>query len=265
MTDPFQNVDAGGSDFVDAVADALEARAQEPVMVKIVEDYLGLISYPPDGTHIEVGAGTGVIARRLAARASNGRVISTDPSPGLVAAGQRLGSDVPNLSFEVADGASLRFDDDSIDTVLFHTVLSHVPDPSVLLAEAARVLRPGGALVVCDADFEKTSLSNFQGDPLDMCAKYFAKNFVTDKYLVSKLRALVADAGFILKSFEVTSRVITHGDGGMVWVGLGGQTMVKNRQIGPQLAAALVEEYHRRKENGSLYGHLPFATLVAER
>ncbi len=265
MTDPFQNVDAGGTDFVVAVANALEARAQEPVMVKIVDDYLDLIPYPPGGTHIEVGAGTGVIARRLAARATNGQVISTDPSLGLVAAGQELGADISNLSFEVADGGSLRFDDGSIDTVLFHTVLSHVPDPSILLAEAARVLRPGGMLVVCDADFEKTSLSNFQGDPLDMCAKYFAENFVTDKYLVSKLRGLVANAGFYLTSFDMTSRLITHGDGGMVWVGMGGQNMVNAGQIGPQLAEAMVEEYHRRKENGSLYGHLPFATLVAQR
>jgi arsenite methyltransferase len=265
MTDPFQDVDAGGDDFVDAVAQALEVRAQEPIMVKIVEDYLDLISYPPGGIHIEVGAGTGVIARRLAARATTGQVISTDPSPGLVAAGQKLGTGISNLSFEVAGGASLRFDESSIDTVLFHTVLSHVPDPSLLLAEAARVLRPGGTLVVCDADFEKTSLSNFQGDPLDMCAKYFAENFVTDKYLVSKLRALVADAGFDLTHFEVTSRVITQGDGGMTWVGMGGQHMVKSGQIGPELAQGLVAEYQRRKENGSLYGHLPFATLVAQR
>jgi arsenite methyltransferase len=198
-------------------------------------------------------------------RARNGYVISTDPSPGLVAAGGKLGVEIPNLSFEVADGAALRFEDNSIDTVLFHRVLSHVPDPSILLAEAGRVLRPGGTLVVCDADFEKTSLSNFQGDPLDMCAKYFAENFVTDKYLVSKLRALATDAGFDVQSFDVTSRVITHGDGGMVWVGMGSQDMVKNGHIGQQLADAMVEEYHRRKENGSLYGHLPFATLVAQR
>lgn len=92
MTDPFQDVDAGGRDFVDAVANAHEVRAQEPVMLQIVDNYLDQIAYPDGGTHLEVGAGTGALARRLAARATNGQVISTDPSPGLEGRGAKAWS-----------------------------------------------------------------------------------------------------------------------------------------------------------------------------
>jgi arsenite methyltransferase len=263
MSDPFQDVQAHGAEFVDAVVQALEARAAEPIMQEIIADYLDDLHYPKDGLHVEIGAGSGAISRKLARRARNGQVIATDPSEGLIAAAADLARDIDNMSCEVGDGAALRFDDDSVDTVILHTVLSHVPDPSVLLDEAARVLKPGGLLVICDADFEKTSLSSGAGDPLQGCADFFAAHFVTDKYLCSKLRTLVAEAGFDIQDFRVTARLITQGIGGLTWVGMGGQKMVEHGLIGPQLAEALVAEYHRRVGAGTLYGVLPFVTLVA--
>ena len=48
------------------------------------------------------------------------------------------------------------------DAIVFHTVLCHVVSSPELLAEAMRVLRPGGTLVVCDADFSKASLAGFE-------------------------------------------------------------------------------------------------------
>lgn len=263
MSDPFQNVQAYGADFIDTVVQALEARAAEPVMQEIVAEYLDDIEFPDGGVHVEIGAGSGAISRRLAKRAANGHVIATDPSEGLITAARDLARGIDNLSCRVADGADLPFDDDKIDTVIFHTVLSHVSDPSELLDEAARVLKPGGILVICDADFEKTSLSNAAGDPLQACADFFAEHFVTDKYLCSKLRGLVEEAGFELQEFRLDARLITEGLGGLTWVGMGSQKMVEHGLIGPDLAEALVGEYHRRVKAGTLYGVLPFATLIA--
>lgn len=263
MSDPFQNVQAQGAEFVHTVVQALEARASEPAMQEIIAAYLDDIEYPEGGLHVEIGAGSGAVARRLARRARNGRVIATDPSEGLIAAAADLAADLGNMSCEVADGENLRFDDDTVDTVIFHTVLSHVPDPTALLDEAARVLRPGGILVICDADFAKTSLAGGAGDPLQACADFFAEHFVTDKYLCARLRALVAEAGFDLVDFRVDMRLITEGVGGLTWVGMGGRRMVEHGLIGPDLAEALVAEYHRRVSQGTLLGSLPFVTLVA--
>jgi len=265
MSDPFQDVDSGGADFVQAIGDALELRAAEPIMQEIVDGYLSELTYPDGGLHIEIGAGTGAIARKIAAHASNGTVVASDLSPGLIDYARAMKTNPGNLTFEVAAGATLQHEDASVDTVIMHTVLSHVPDPRVLLAEAARVLKPGGALVVCDADFEKMSIGNALGDPLDACAAYFGENFVTDKYLVGKLRGLVADAGFTTDRFRVVTRIISEGLGGMNWVGMGGKMMVERDLIGQPLLDALVEEYHRRVANNTLYGFIPFAILTARR
>ncbi len=265
MQDPFQDVESGGEEFIQSLVVALERRGAEPAMLAIIDAYLDKIPFPDGGVHVEVGAGTGCVSRRFAERAANGQVIAQDPSAGLIAAGRELARGVGNLTLETGDGTSLRFEDSSVDTVLFHTVLSHVTDPAKLLAEAGRVLKPGASLVICDADFSKTSVANAIGDPMQACADFFAENFVTDKYLVARLRDLVRDAGFDMRSFEVTSRIITDTDGGMTWVDLGGKVMVKTGLIGQGLADAMVAEYARRRDGGKLYGHLPFATLIATR
>jgi SAM-dependent methyltransferase len=51
------------------------------------------------------------------------------------------------LDFRLADGGALDFPDGSFDTVIMGEIVEHSEDASPLLAEAARVLRPGGRLV----------------------------------------------------------------------------------------------------------------------
>ena len=263
MADPFQNVDGGGSEFVSAVVSALENRASEDLIEPVIQQYLDDLDWTDGSTHIEVGAGSGAIARRMAAQSSASRVIGIDPSEGLINKAKELATDIANLSFEVGDGESLRFENDSVDSIVMHTVLSHVPEPKVLLKEAIRVLKPGGKLVVSDADFIKSSLGNFDGDPLNACAEYFVRNFVTQPFLMSRVRDDAASVGFSILEFRIASRTITNADGGLVWIAMSTNQMVEKGLISENLAKALVDEYKRRRDSETLYAHQPFGTLVA--
>ena len=265
VTDPFQNVSAAGPEFIDTFARQLEVRAAEPAMVGIVEAYLDDLPWDDIAVAVEVGCGTGPVARRMAKRSATAQIIGVEPSPELLDHARRLGEGIDNLRFETSDGAALPLADSAADEIVFHTVLCHVVSPPDLLAEAMRVLRPGGTLVVCDADFSKASLAGFDSDPLQTCAAFFAANYVTDPHLVAKLRMLVRDAGFRLQDFRVSSRTVTDADGMLVWVRLGSAMMVGRGEIGQPLADALVDEYQRRKEAGTLFGHQPFATLIATK
>lgn len=90
----------------------------------------------PDAVVIDLGSGTGRFARRLA---DEGRtVLAIDRSPG---------QDGPSGATVAADGEQLPLADASVGTVLARDVLEHIDDVAAL-RECARVLRPGGLLVV---------------------------------------------------------------------------------------------------------------------
>jgi arsenite methyltransferase len=170
MFDPFQDVSAAPPGMIDMFVEILEKRAWNPEMAGIIEDYLDALDPEGRGAVVEVGCGTGAMLRRVAARFPDAQVIGIDAAAPLITAGAELAADVKNLSLGVADGADLNMGDGSAGTVLMHSLLTHVPDPAPLPAEAARILAPGGRLVVCDADFAKISLALCDHDPLDACA-----------------------------------------------------------------------------------------------
>jgi SAM-dependent methyltransferase len=265
MTDPFQNVSGAGAETIGLIIEALEARASDPQMMPIIDAYLRALDWPEGGLLMEVGSGTGGISRRIAAHYAAGRVLGVEPSPDLVAEARRRAGGIGNLRFLVGSGAALEQGDASVDIVLMHTVLSHVPQPEALLVEALRVLRPGGQLVVCDADFSKLALGNTAGDPLEACAVCIREHFVTNAWLTAGLRRSVAAVGFDVVAFDVANRIVLEGEGGRAWVRMATSYLTGAGVIGADLGQALLQEYQRRSDAGTLYGFQPFATLIARK
>jgi ubiquinone/menaquinone biosynthesis C-methylase UbiE len=79
-----------------------------------------------------------------------------DISERLLVIARRLAAEegcADRIAFQAGDAHRLAFTDGGFDVVLMHTLLSHVASPAAVLAEAHRLLRPGGGrLVVFDGD-----------------------------------------------------------------------------------------------------------------
>jgi ubiquinone/menaquinone biosynthesis C-methylase UbiE len=96
---------------------------------------------------LDVGCGDGAYA--VIAAQSGARVAGVDTSPRMIEAAQRraAGQDV-QIALRVADADALPFADGSFDMVLAVTVLCFLADATTAVREMARVLAPGGRLVI---------------------------------------------------------------------------------------------------------------------
>jgi SAM-dependent methyltransferase len=89
---------------------------------------------------LDVGAGSGAVSKAVAA--AGGRSVALDRSLDMLS--HRTDTRLPAV---VADARHLPFADACFDLVVAAFVLSHVSDPIQVLAEARRVVRPGGAVL----------------------------------------------------------------------------------------------------------------------
>ena len=102
---------------------------------------------------LDVAGGTGDIAFRFLKRAGSGHATVLDLTEGMLVAGRkRAEADrmAASLDWVVGDAMALPFDDNSFDVYTISFGIRNVTRPQEALAEAYRVLRPGGRLMVLE-------------------------------------------------------------------------------------------------------------------
>lgn len=117
-----------------------------------------LLRLLPEMDIADLGAGEGILANLLARSAR--RVYCIDNSPRMVELGTDLAqrNGVANLEYRLGDIEKVPLQDAAVDLAVLSQALHHAIHPPQALAEAFRILRPGGRLVVIDLlehDFEK--------------------------------------------------------------------------------------------------------------
>ncbi len=130
-------------------ADWDEAHALALPVADIERAVLAAVGAAP-GWLLDVGAGTGRLLELLAPRVERG--LGVDASRAMLAlARSRLAKpELAHCAVRQADMYRLPLADASFDTIILQMVLHYAEDPAAAMAEAARVLRPGGLLLVVD-------------------------------------------------------------------------------------------------------------------
>lgn len=109
-----------------------------------------LLHLTPHIDIVDLGAGEGVLAQLLARRAR--QVYCIDNSPRMVEVGAELARThgYENLKYQLGDIEDVPLAEATVDLALLSQALHHAEHPRQALAEAFRVLRPGGQLLVLD-------------------------------------------------------------------------------------------------------------------
>jgi arsenite methyltransferase len=104
----------------------------------------------PEYVVADIGAGTGFMTAGIASLVR--QVYMLDASPAMLEAARENLREFNNIVFQEADGSALPLPEASLDVVFANMYLHHCPDPLAAIREMARVLRPGGRLVITDLD-----------------------------------------------------------------------------------------------------------------
>lgn len=109
-----------------------------------------LVPDEPQGQWIDIACGPGVVSRAVAGKV--GSVRGIDLTPAMIEEAEKRSRDevVRNVSFAVGDATSLDFPEATFDGAITRLSLHHVPAPARMVAEMARVVCPGGVVVLSD-------------------------------------------------------------------------------------------------------------------
>jgi SAM-dependent methyltransferase len=265
-TDVWSSVATLDTATQERLAGVLETRGADPQQQALRRAFLADIPFPSGARVLEVGCGTGVLTRLLGTWPDVATVVGVDIAPTLLERARELAAHLPNVTFQQADAQELPFADDCFDVVIFDSTLSHVPRPDRALAEALRVLRPGGRLAAFDGDYATTTVALGDHDPLQACVDAMMAGSVTDRFLVRRLPSLVRAAGGELVRVRSHGFVETTEGGYMLTVvDRGADILRAQRQITDEMAERLKADARRRVTDGAFFGHIAYGSMVARK
>ena len=139
-------------DFDEENARRLEAVYMTPDVIDQRRAIRAALSLQPGERVLDIGSGPGFLAAEMAAEVGpDGRVHGIDSSEIMLASARRR--DAP-VEYGTGDALALPFPDEQFDVAVCTQVYEYVEDIAAALAEARRVLRTGGRLLVLDTDWD---------------------------------------------------------------------------------------------------------------
>lgn len=164
-------------------------------------------------THVlDLGCGDGALSIGLAATAGQVTAVDVSPEDFAAAVAYTAHHGLGRLTFVEGDATRLSFDAQTFDAVLCHSLLEAGPDPTLVLAEVWRVLKPGGYVGVASTEYDGLILAGPDVELLRRSNTIREQLWIlsgADPFLGRELRRLIGEAGFV--DVEATTKAFSYG------------------------------------------------------
>lgn len=194
----------------DNPAQTYESFMVPPLFAPAAERVLDLANPQPGERVLDVGCGTGIVARRVAARVGpTGSVTGLDLNSNMLDVAQaKSQAEGLTIDWRESRAEALPYSDESFDLVLCQFALMFFADRAVALAEMHRVTAAGGRVVI--HVFQRIERHPFYQQLDGVIQRHLGASGVGDIFVLGDadaLRTLVADAGF--RSVEIIPASVT--------------------------------------------------------
>jgi arsenite methyltransferase len=156
------------------------------------------LALKPGEQVLDIGSGPGFLAVEMAAEVRpHGQVSGVEPSASMLALARqrrREPGSVP-VEFRTGEAAALPYPDGSFDAITSTQVYEYVHDMPAALAEARRVLRSGGRLLILDTDWDSLVWRCTDRTLMRRILTAWDEH-LADPHLPQRLTGLLTDAGF---------------------------------------------------------------------
>ncbi|MBE1491040.1 methyltransferase domain-containing protein [Plantactinospora soyae] len=235
-------------DAADAMPGAAELRARTYELLRLA----------PGATVVDVGCGAGRAVAELTGRGASAIGVDLDPAM-LAAAHARF----PDLDVRAADAADLPLTDGQARGYRADKVYHVLPDPHAALAEARRVLAPGGRIVLLGQDWDTLVIDSDQ-PALTRSIVHARADTLAHPRIARAYRALLLDAGFQDVEVEVHTAVFTDTTMLPILTGQAGAAREAG-VISDDQAESWLGEQSRRAQHGRLLVAIPMFLASATR
>jgi ubiquinone/menaquinone biosynthesis C-methylase UbiE len=269
-SDPFRITDQLEDIVLDVMVSRLEVRGRHRFFQDVMQEYLDAMDIDSAGSVLDIGCGTGVVARAIARRDRfSGRVTGIDLSPYLVRAARHLAGEEALgqvVEFHPGDTRNLDIPDSSFDAVVAHTLVSHVDEPLTIVEEAARVVKPGGLIGIFDGDY--ASMTFALDDPAQ--GKWYdeilIKALVTSPRVMRQMPRLIRQVG--LEMVGMFPYVMAEAGGGDFWrssIDAYERLAPRSGQMTEAQAASWANALREASHPGVFFGAGNYYTYIARR
>ena len=269
-TDVFQRIDSLDAEVVQRIVDRLEFRGTDQIFVEMRDTYFQRLDLAPDARILDLGCGTGVVTRAIAARDGFcGKVVGIDYSTELIDAAETRSREQgfsDQIEFRTGDAGALEDKNESYDAVILHTVVSHVPDPPAAVSEAARVVRQGGTVTIFDGDYASLTYATGDHDVDAEVVQAILSTIVANPYVMREMPALLSDTE--LEIVDFISNI--HAEAGAMaffsnLVESYIPMVINAQRLSKGIAEQWLDTYRERSAKRNCFASCNFFTYIARR